>query len=111
MSESSKTRQQDRTPIIDTLMSVILKPLGEEIEIFGLVSNKSGKGMRVTIPLELEPETQVEITVTAASADWIPKNSRIVGVVRWCEESETTANTYDVGIEMKNFQENQQTEP
>jgi len=92
-------------------MSVSLKPLGEEIEIFGLVSNKSGKGMRVTIPLELEPETQVEITVTAASAEWTPKISRIVGVVRWCEESETTANTYDVGIEMKNFQENDQGEP
>jgi len=93
-------RQHERFLVGDTLISVTLKPIGRDKEIWGIVTNTSMKGFQISIPLLIDPDTMVAVTVTRKLEDDQSEIEHLVGRVRWCEPDDLLDETYNIGLEI-----------
>lgn len=98
-----ENRQHERFLVGDTLISVTLKPFGQDKEIWGIVTNTSVNGFQIATPLQLFPETLVAITVTREIEQDLTEIEHLVGRVRWCNADNLLDETYNVGIEFQDL--------
>jgi hypothetical protein len=98
-------RQHERFLVGDRLISVTLKPFGQDKEIWGIVTNTSLNGFQISMPLPLNPETLVAITVTRELEGDLSEIEHFVGRVRWCKPDDLLDETYNIGIEIKDLKD------
>jgi hypothetical protein len=96
----SEKRRIERFLADDTLISVTLKPVGHDKEVWGLVTDTSAYGFQISIPLEIQPKTSVLVTITKRLGPDHIETEHLVGIVRWCRPDTILEDTYSIGIEI-----------
>lgn len=97
-------RRYKRTLVDEILRSAVIKPVGAEIEVWGMIIDQSVQGLQVALPIEISPKTEVEITRTQRDEDDLWDNKQYLGRVCWCKPGEIRGESFNVGIEFLDVQ-------
>ncbi len=100
MVDSSKERRRIARALVDEIKkSAVIKPVDDEIEIWGMIVDQSIRGVQVSIPIELSPETTVKLIRANQddAGEW--ENQEHMGRVCWCNLDDASSESYRIGIE------------
>lgn len=92
-------RRSARVLVEQILKSALIKPSGENIEIWGMIVDQSIHGAQVSVPIEISPETTVEFTRTKKDDNGLWEDNKHLGQVCWCKPDGITGEAYRIGIE------------
>ena len=92
-------RRQQRTLVEEIQRSAVIRPVGEEKEIWGMIIDRSDHGVQVSIPIELPTGREVEITTNVRDDDGSWDQQEHLGRVRWCNPDGLMEEACNIGIE------------
>lgn len=95
----SEKRRHRRTLVDAILRSAIIRPVGDDTEIWGMTVNQSDYGVQISVPIEISPKTEVEITLTKRDENNVWENRLYKGRVCWCNPDKVTEEAYNIGVE------------
>ena len=96
---SEEKRRYQRTLVEEILRSAVIKPVGDEEEIWGMIINRSDHGVQVSIPIELAAGSKVEITTNLRDEDGSWDQQQHIGRICWCNPDTLMDEACSVGIE------------
>jgi len=92
-------RRHKRTLVEEILRSAIIKPLGEETEIWGMIVDKNNHGVKVSVPVAIPPKKNIEISIPYRDEDNSWENRQYIGRVCYCNPDEMMGESYYIGVE------------
>jgi hypothetical protein len=92
-------RRDQRTLVEEVLRSAVIRPVDDDKEIWGMIINRSERGVQVLIPIELPAGRKVEITTSLRDNDGSWDQQLHLGLVRWCNPDGLMEEACNVGIE------------
>jgi hypothetical protein len=95
-------RKEERTPTAGMMISVSVRPEGEEEESLGLVVDKSANGFQFSCFREIAPDTIVFLSVTDHLKSSPGGSQDFIAKTRWCKKN-TLVGGFGVGVEILGF--------
>jgi hypothetical protein len=94
-----ENRKEERIPTTGKMISVSVRPEGEEEEILGFVVDKSADGFQFSLSKEIAPYTIAFLTLTYHSESVSGESQDFIAKIRWCKK-DTLVGGFRVGVEI-----------